>query len=146
MIITIAADHCEFVLKQKLIAHYSSQGLEIIELGTDSAESVDYPDYAEKVSKAVLDGSADCGVLICGTGIGISIAANRHKGIRAALLYSAETARLAREHNNANVAAFGARTMAYDDVVERLDIFLQTPCEGGRHVRRMENIDVYGGF
>lgn len=75
------------------------------------------------MSRAVLDGAADSGVLICGTGIGISIAANRHKGIRAALLYSAETARLAREHNNANVAVFGARTMTYDEVVERLDIF-----------------------
>lgn len=145
MKIAIAADHGGFELKQKLIAHYSSLGVEMSDLGTYSAESVDYPDYAEKVSRAVLDGAADSGVLICGTGIGISIAANRHKGIRAALLYSAETARLAREHNNANVAVFGARTMTYDEVVERLDIFLKTPFEGGRHVRRIEKIDVYGG-
>ena len=144
MKIAIAADHGGFALKQKLIEAFTPKGYQFDDLGTNSEESVDYPDYAEKVCRALLEHKADLGILVCGSGIGISIAANRHKGIRAALLYSDEVAALARKHNNANVAVFGGRTMAEDDVLRRMQIFLNTEFEGGRHVRRIEKLDVYG--
>ena len=139
MKIAIAADHGGFELKEALKKHYAA--LDFWDLGTYSAASTDYPDYAHKMAHAILSGQADLGILICGTGIGISIAANRHKGIRAALLYSQETAYLAKAHNNANVLVFGGRTMAVDDVIQRIDIFLQTAYEGGRHQHRLEKID-----
>lgn len=144
MKIAIAADHGGFALKQKLIEAFTPKGYQFDDLGTNSEESVDYPDYAEKVCRALLAHKADLGILVCGSGIGISIAANRHKGIRAALLYSDEVAALARKHNNANVAVFGGRTMAEDDVLRRMQIFLNTEFEGGRHIRRIEKLDVYG--
>lgn len=144
MKIAIAADHGGFALKQKLIEAFTPKGYQFDDLGTNSEESVDYPDYAEKVCRALLEHKADLGILVCGSGIGISIAANRHKGIRAALLYSDEVAALARKHNNANVAVFGGRTMAEDDVLRRMQIFLNTEFEGGRHIRRIEKLDVYG--
>ena len=140
MKIAIAADHGGFALKEALKQHYTT--LDLIDYGTDSADSVDYPDYAQKVVRAILTGQADLGILICGTGIGISIAANRYKGIRAALLYSAEAAQLAKAHNNANILVFGGRTMAVDDVIKRIDIFLQTAYEGGRHQRRLNKLDI----
>ena len=144
MKIAIAADHGGFALKQKLIEAFTPKGYQFDDLGTNSEESVDYPDYAEKVCRALLEHKADLGILVCGSGIGISIAANRHKGIRAALLYSDEVAALARKHNNANIAVFGGRTMAEDDVLRRMQIFLNTEFEGGRHIRRIEKLDVYG--
>ena len=140
MKIAIAADHGGFALKEALKQHYTT--LDLIDYGTDSVDSVDYPDYAQKVVRAILTGQADLGILICGTGIGISIAANRYKGIRAALLYSAEAAQLAKAHNNANILVFGGRTMAVDDVIKRIDIFLQTEYEGGRHQRRLNKLDI----
>ena len=145
MKIAIGADHGGFALKEKLMTIFSVRGYVFEDLGTYSEEAVDYPDYAEKVCQAVLSGEAGCGVLICGSGIGISIAANRHKEIRAAVLYSEEVASLSRRHNNANIAVFGARTMNWDEVVRRLEIFLTTEFEGGRHIRRIEKLDVYGG-
>lgn len=144
MKIAIAADHGGFALKQKLIEAFTPKGYQFDDLGTNSEESVDYPDYAEKVCRALLAHKADLGILVCGSGIGISIAANRHKGIRAALLYSDEVAALARKHNNANIAVFGGRTMAEDDVLRRMQIFLNSEFEGGRHIRRIEKLDVYG--
>ena len=144
MKIAIAADHGGFALKQKLIEAFTPKGYQFDDLGTNSEESVDYPDYAEKVCRALLAHKADLGILVCGSGIGISIAANRPKGIRAALLYSDEVAALARKHNNANIAVFGGRTMAEDDVLRRMQIFLNTEFEGGRHIRRIEKLDVYG--
>ncbi len=140
MKIAIAADHGGFELKEALKQHYAD--LDLIDLGTYSADSVDYPDYAQKVARAILSEQADLGILICGTGIGISIAANRYKGIRAALLYSAEAARLAKAHNNANILVFGGRTMAVDDVINRIDTFMQTSYEGGRHQRRLNKLDI----
>ena len=139
MKIAIAADHGGFELKEALKQHYSN--LNLLDLGTYSTASVDYPDYAQKVVQAILSEQADLGILICGTGVGISIAANRYKGIRAALLYSAETARLAKAHNNANILVFGGRTMAVDDVIKRIDTFMQTSYEGGRHQRRLDKIE-----
>ena len=140
MKIAIAADHGGFELKEALKQHYS--GLDLLDLGTYSADSVDYPDYAQKVVQAILSEQADLGILICGTGVGISIAANRYKGIRAALLYSTEVARLAKAHNNANILVFGGRTMAVDDVIKRIDTFMQTEYEGGRHQRRLDKLDI----
>lgn len=144
MKVAIGADHGGFEVKQKLVDYLKAKDFEVVDEGTVSSESVDYPDFAAKVCEDVLHGWADCGVLICGTGIGISIAANRYRGIRAALLYSLETAALARQHNNANVAVFGGRTMSLEEIKERLDVFLNTDFEGGRHLRRIEKIDMCG--
>ncbi len=145
MKVAIGADHGGFDAKEKLVTYLKNKGYAVADMGTNSSESVDYPDFAEKVCQEILQQKADFGVLICGTGIGISIAANRHVGIRAALLYNDETAALARQHNNANIAVFGGRMMSVEDMEKRLDIFLNTGFEGGRHLRRIEKIDVYGG-
>lgn len=139
--IAIGSDHGGFELKEKLINHYKNQGINFADLGTHSSDSCDYPDIADKMAESVLKGEVDLGILICGTGIGISIAANRHKGIRAAILYDDFTAEMARLHNNANIMVFGGRTMTFEDVVRRIDIFLKTKYEGGRHQRRLDKLD-----
>lgn len=139
MKIAIASDHGGFEMKEALKKHYLEQNL--LDLGTDSADSVDYPDYARKMARTILEKKADLGILICGTGVGISIAANRYKGIRAALVYNQEVAKLARQHNNANVLVFGGRTMAVDDVINSIDTFLHSEYEGGRHQRRLDKIE-----
>ncbi|MBR0120703.1 MAG: ribose 5-phosphate isomerase B [Clostridia bacterium] len=140
MKIAIASDHGGFELKEALKKHYTA--LNLADLGTYSNDAVDYPDYAQKMAHAILSGIADLGILICGTGVGISIAANRYKGIRAALIYSTEVARLAKAHNNANILVFGGRTMVVDDVINRIDTFMQTEYEDGRHQRRLDKIDI----
>lgn len=139
--IAIASDHGGFELKEKLLDYYQNKKIQMLDLGTYSSESCDYPDEAQRMCDAIRNGDADCGILICGTGIGISIAANRYAYIRAALLYNDDVARLAREHNNANIAVFGGRTMTFDEVCRRMDIFLNTPFEGGRHQRRIDKIE-----
>ena len=139
MKIAIASDHGGFELKEALKKHYAA--LDLLDLGTYSTDSVDYPDYAHKMAHTILSGQADLGILVCGTGIGISIAANRHKGIRAALLYSDEAAKMAKAHNYAIIIVFGGRTMAFDDVIKRIDIFMQTAYEGGRHQQRLDKIE-----
>lgn len=139
--IIIGSDHGGFELKEKLIAYYQEKGIVLEDEGTHSTESCDYPDIANKVAAKILNGEADLGILICGTGVGISIAANRHKGIRAAILYDDFTAEMARVHNNANVMVFGGRTMKFEDVVKRIDIFLSKKFEGGRHERRLSKLD-----
>ena len=144
MKIAIASDHGGFSLKEELKKHYAKQGLVLEDLGTHSEESCDYPLVARKMTDALLQKKADLGILICGTGIGISIAANRVRGIRAALLYNAEVAHLAREHNNANIAVFGGRMQKFEDVVKYFDIFLKTEFEGGRHERRICELDEMG--
>ena len=144
MKIAIGADHGGFQAKEALISYLQSKGFDVKDLGTNSEASVDYPDFAQKVCQEILNAQADLGVLICGTGIGISIAANRFKGIRAALLYSDDVARLAKLHNNANIAVFGGRTMSVQEMKQRLDIFLNTEFEGGQHIRRLEKLDVVG--
>lgn len=141
MKIAIGADHGGFELKEFLKNEYKKTGTELVDLGTYSEESCDYPLIADKMADEILSGRADKGILICGTGIGISIAANRHKGIRAALLYSNEAAALAREHNNANIAVFGARTQQKDDVLKYLNTFLTTDFSNGeRHNRRIAEL------
>lgn len=141
MQLAIAADHGGFELKEKLVEYYQNKGFEMLDLGTHSEESCDYPIPAQKMCTTLQKGEAELGILICGTGIGISIAANRCHGIRAALLYNDEVARLAKEHNNANVAVFGGRMMNFEEVVQRMDIFLNAKFEGGRHQRRINEIE-----
>ena len=137
--VAIGADHGGFELKEFLKNNFKNIDVSWVDVGTYTSESCDYPIIADKVAEAVLNKQADIGVLICGSGIGISIAANRYKGIRAALLYSNEVAALSREHNNANVAVFGARTQNQDDVVKFLTTFLNTEFSNGeRHCRRID--------
>ena len=139
MNIAIAADHGGYELKEALRNHYAD--LHFTDLGTFDCQSVDYPDMAQKMVQAIRSKTADLGILICGTGVGISIAANRCKGIRAALVYSEEVARLAKEHNNANILVFGGRTMSVADVTKYIDTFLQAKYEGGRHQRRLDKLE-----
>lgn len=141
MKIAIASDHGGFELKQELIRHYADLGIILQDLGTYNTDSCDYPDAAKKMAETILNRQAELGILICGTGIGISIAANRYHGIRAALLYDDFTAEMAKKHNNANVIVFGGRTMQLSDVVRRIGIFMQTEFEGGRHNLRIEKIE-----
>ena len=142
MKIAIGSDHAGYEgaipFKPELVKHLESLGHEVLDCGTTGPEPVDYPDYAQKVSEAVLRGAADYGVLMCGTGIGMSIAANRNRGIRAAACATADTARLAREHNDANVLCLGRRILSLKTCIELLDVFLNTPfSEGERHKRRV---------
>lgn len=136
--IAIAADHAGVELKSLLRKELEGMGLRVLDLGTDSDASVDYPDYAGAVACAIADRKASRGVLICGTGIGISMAANRVKGIRAAACSDATSARLARQHNDANVLALGARLIGPEVAKDCLKVFLETPFDGGeRHSRRV---------
>lgn len=136
--IALASDHAGVELKAQLAAWLKGAGHEVLDLGTDGPASVDYPDFAAAMAAAITDGRAERGVLICGSGIGISIAANRHAGIRAALVHDVTTARLAREHNDANVLALGARIIGPEIAKDCVDTFLKTAFEGGeRHSRRV---------
>ena len=142
MKIALAADHGGFEMKNQIAQYLISKNFYVVDLGTNSSDSVDYPDFAQKVVQKLSTKEADLGILVCGTGIGISIAANRHKGIRAALLYDDYVAQVAKEHNNANVLCFGGRTMKIEDVLKRIDIFLAAKYEGGRHDRRLCKLDI----
>jgi ribose 5-phosphate isomerase B len=135
--IAIAADHAGFDLKSVLVEELRKAGHSVVDLGTNSTDSVDYPDFADAVAQAIKAGQAARGVLVCGTGIGISIAANRHKGVRAALCRDSTDARLAREHNDANVLVLGGRTTGVEAARDCLKSFLSTPFAGGRHQRRV---------
>ncbi len=141
MRIALGADHAGFELKERLKAHLREQGHEALDLGTNSTESVDYPDFGRAVGKAVAEGRADRGVLACGTGIGIAIAANKVKGVRAGVPNDLFATRLMREHNDANVIAFGARQTAAPLAEAMLDLFLETPFAGGRHERRVKKLN-----
>lgn len=141
MNIAIASDHAGFEIKTAIIGYLKQKNFNILDLGTDSEKSVDYPVFADKVSAYILAKKADLGILICGTGIGISIRANRHKGIRAALLYCDDVAIMSKQHNNANILVFGGRTMAISDIVHRIELFLNTSFEGGRHQKRIDLLD-----
>lgn len=134
------SDHAGRELKDILASHARDRGYSITDLGTDSDVSVDYPDYAQKVGESVLANPGSLGVLVCGTGIGMSIAANKLHGIRAALLYNEETARLARQHNNANVIAMGGREVPPGQAIRWLDVFLASAFEDGRHSRRLDKV------
>jgi ribose 5-phosphate isomerase B len=138
--IAIACDHAGFGLKTHLRKTLEGFADSVIDLGTNSTDSVDYSDYANALAKVIASGKANMGVLICGSGIGISIAANRHKFIRAALCHNKETAMLARQHNDANVLCLGARVTDEKAAIECVKAFFSTEFEGGRHARRVEKL------
>jgi ribose 5-phosphate isomerase B len=138
--IVIASDHAGVELKSMMSDDLKTMGFKVKDLGTSSSDSVDYPDFGHAVGKAVEAHEAKAGVVICGTGIGISIAANRHPGVRAALVHDEFTARMSREHNDANVFAMGARIVAPEAARALLKTFFETPFEGGRHARRVEKL------
>lgn len=138
--VALGSDHAGVALKAALAEALAAAGHPTLDMGTNGPESVDYPDFANAVAAAVLDGRARFGVLVCGTGIGISIAANRHAGIRCALVHDATTARLCREHNDANILALGARVIGPEVALDALKAFLSTPFGGGRHERRVRKL------
>jgi ribose 5-phosphate isomerase B len=139
--IPIGADHAGFALKQTLINELRAQGYEPDDLGTHSTESTDYPDFAHAVASRVEQGKAARGILLCGTGLGMAYAANRHHGVRAAVAWTPEVAALARQHNDANVLVLPARFVTEAEGVSILRSWLSTPFEGGRHARRIAKIE-----
>ncbi len=140
MKIAVGSDHAGYELKEYVKEMLLKEGYEVVDMGTNFMESVDYPDYAKAVCEKIQSGDAEFGILACGTGIGMSITANKFVGIRAALCLFPEMARLARAHNNANVLALGGRLMGKDLAWKTVKIFLETDFEGGRHERRVEKI------
>ena len=139
-VIALGADHAGFPLKQRIKALLEADGYPVLDLGTDGPTPVDYPDFAARVAAAVGGGQARFGMLFCGTGIGVSIAANRDPHIRCALAHDATTARLGREHNDANVLAMGARTTGFAEADDAARAFLQAQFQGGRHIQRVAKL------
>lgn len=139
--IAIGADHAGYELKQEVLLHLQGKGLEVLDKGTRSLDSVDYPDFAHAVAQAVGDGTSQLGVVICGSANGVNITANKHHGVRSAIAWRADVARLAREHNNANVLALPARFVTTAEALAIVDAFLSASFEGGRHQRRVEKIE-----
>lgn len=139
-VIAIGSDHAGYVLKSAVADWLREAGHEVLDLGTNGGESVDYPDFGRAVGEAVASGKAEKGVVVCGSGIGISIAANRVKGARAALCMNGLMARLSRQHNDANILALGERLIGVETARDCLNEFLNTPFEGGRHQRRVDKL------
>ena len=140
MRIAISADHAGFELKKKIIKALEENGNEVKDFGTYSDESIDYADFAYKAAKSVADKNEDFGIIICGSGVGVSITANKVKGIRAANCFNNEMSALARQHNNANIICLGARFLSESQAIEMVNTFLTTEFEGGRHERRVNKI------
>lgn len=140
--IPIGADHAGFEMKASLIVELERLGYLVEDIGTDSTASVDYPDFAHPVARAVSQGKVARGILLCGTGLGMSYAANRHPGVRAAVVWSDEVARLARQHNDANILVLPSRCIDLATATRILHTFLDTPFDGGRHVPRIEKIEL----
>jgi len=138
--IAIGSDHASFEAKEQAKREIEDLGLEVEDKGTNSLQSVDYPDFGAAVGQAVARGEVDRGVVICGSGIGISIAANKVHGVRAALCWNEETARLARQHNDANVLCIGARFIPADEAARMIRVFMETEFDGGRHAERVEKL------
>ena len=136
----LASDHAGFVLKQKISKFLTSKEIKILDLGTKNSSSVDYPDFAHLLAKKMKAKDNNIGILVCGSGIGMSMVANRHKNIRAALCHNIKSAKLSRMHNNANVLALGARLTKKEVALKCVNIFLKTPFEGGRHLRSVKKI------
>lgn len=141
MKIGIGSDHAAFNEKSEIIQFLEDKDYQVIDFGCHSEDSVDYPDYAHILSNKIIDNEVDKGILICGTGIGISIAANKNKGIRAALCCNEYHAEMSRKHNDANIIAFGARVTSIKDMLRMTDIFLNTDFSAGRHQERVEKIE-----
>jgi len=144
--IIVGSDHAGFDLKERVKEWLANAGFEFVDVGARSPEQVDYPDFAHLVADAVASGRRARGVLVCGTGIGVSIAANRHAGVRAAVICSEDTARLSREHNDANVLALGGRTLDPLAAERILEVWLKTPFAVGRHARRVAKIEPGGAM
>lgn len=140
MRLAIASDHGAFELKQEIVTFLKEKKIEVEDLGTMNNDSVDYPDFAARVAEQVSSGRVDAGVLACGTGIGMSIAANKFKNVRAAVVSDEYTARMSKEHNNANILCLGGRVRKPGEAKRLVEIWLNTPFEGGRHARRLEKI------
>lgn len=140
MKVVLGSDHAGFVLKEKIKGYLEEQGMDVEDLGTDSLESVDYPDYAQKVAVEVRDGKADRGILMCGTGVGMCIAANKVQGIRAVQTSDPEIARLSRQHNDANILCLAGRFTDFEVARQLIRLWLETPFDGGRHQRRVEKL------
>ena len=140
MKISIAADHAGFALKEKLRARLAAEGHEVADVGTASEESCDYPEFAQPVARDVSQGRADRGILVCSTGIGMAMAANKVSGVRAAPAVSEDEVRLTREHNDANVLTLGAKYLDETKAAELIEVFLNTEFSGGRHARRVAKI------
>lgn len=140
MKIALGSDHGGYRLKEAIKKHLESKGIEYIDYGTNSEESVDYPEFGKKVGEAVANGDCDRGIVVCGTGIGISLAANKVKGIRCALCGDTFSAKMSREHNNANMLSIGQRVVGEGLALEIVDIWLETEFEGGRHQNRVQKI------
>lgn len=145
MKIALGADHAGFELKEKVKALLQELGHEVLDKGCFSTQSVDYPQFGAKVAKSILAGEAERGILICGTGLGMSMVANRFPGIRAALCHELFTAKMARLHNDANILVMGGRVLGDVLALEMVKVFLETPFEGGRHARRVKQIDQLAG-
>jgi ribose 5-phosphate isomerase B len=140
MRISVGSDHAGLELKRLLVEHLAFLGHEVVDLGTNSPDEVDYPDFGAAVGRSVASGGTDFGVCVCGTGIGMAIAANKVHGVRAAVVHDVSSARLAREHNKANVICFGARLVGTVVATDSLEMFLRSEFGGGRHLRRIEKI------
>ena len=138
--ITVGCDHAACELKAQVIQHLKDRGIEVIDVGTHSSESCNYPDFAHAVCKNIQDGVTELGILICGTGIGMSMAANKHRGIRAAVCSDTFSARLTRQHNDANVLCFGARVVGMGLAFDLVDNFIDADFEGGKHQTRVDMI------
>ena len=138
--VSIASDHAGFEMKKKIMEHLKNNDFSLIDRGPDSSESVDYPDFANKVCNDLVDKDANRGILICGSGQGMAMVANKHKGIRAALCVNQEMAELARAHNDANILTIGARLVDESTAISCVDKFFSTPFDGDRHIKRVNKI------
>ncbi|MDP4291207.1 MAG: ribose 5-phosphate isomerase B [Bacteroidota bacterium] len=141
-VLALGSDHAGFELKDFLKKYLTEKGFEIIDFGTDSKKSVDYPDFAHPVAKAVNDNEIETGILICGSGNGVSIVANKYPNVRAALCWKEKLAELARKHNNANILTLPARFISSDEAIKIVDLFLSTSFEGERHQKRIDKIKI----
>lgn len=144
--IAIASDHAGVDLKKEVISFLKSKysdKFKVLDMGPDNGDSVDYPDYASKVAESVSKDEVGRGILICGTGIGMSITANKFNGVRATLVHDSDTAKMSREHNDSNILVLGARVLSNDKAIEIVDIWLKTEFEGGRHQRRLDKIKAF---
>ncbi len=143
--IAVGSDHAGFQLKSLLVNHLEKAGHEVVDCGTTSTERVDYPDFGAAVGRAVAGGDAECGVCVCGSGIGIAMAANKIRGIRAATVHDVTSAQLAKQHNDANIICFGERLIGDVVATQSLDAYLSADFEGGRHAQRVAKLDALGG-
>jgi ribose 5-phosphate isomerase B len=141
MKIAVGSDHAGYEMKEKVAAHLREKGIQVEDVGTNSEESVDYTDFAKKVASRVAEGACDRGILVCGTGLGMSMAANRFRGVRAALANDLFSAIMSRRHNDANVLAMGGRLIGDVLALQVVDTWLETPFESGRHERRIKKMD-----